>query len=78
MQLLHFVFTPGEIAEQQFDEPWHHRVEGQERHQCCNGRVGEAAQIQSGFPQKDTVEHMIAEAKGQVSTAQRASPPDKN
>jgi len=30
------------------------------------------------FPQKETVEHMIAEAKGQVNTAQSASQGDKN
>jgi cytochrome c-type biogenesis protein CcmH/NrfG len=30
------------------------------------------------FPQKESVEHMIAEAKGQVNTAQSASQGDKN
>ena len=30
------------------------------------------------FPQKEVVEHMIAEANGQVNTAQSASQPDKN
>jgi cytochrome c-type biogenesis protein CcmH/NrfG len=30
------------------------------------------------FPQKDTVEHLIAQAKGQVKTAQSANPSDKN
>jgi flagellar motor component MotA len=30
------------------------------------------------FPRKDTVEDMIAEAKGQVNTVQQARQPDKN